>query len=78
MTDKLIQDLDNKLDQVLQQLAQLQSELASCQRENVALKLDKERFAQKMQQLSSLFDVLDLEGHADRLTLIEEEAVAVV
>lgn len=59
MTDNLFEKLEEKVTVLLSELTVLRKELNQVRQENAALKLEKTQYTQKVQELISLFDLID-------------------
>jgi len=77
MTDSLFEKLEEKVTILLSELSVLRKELGQLRQENAALKLEKNQFTHKVQELISLFDLLDnVTGTVSVAMPAEQTAVA--
>jgi len=84
MTDNLFQKLEEKITLLLTELDCMRKELTQLKQENASLKLDKTRYAQKIQEMITLMDMLDgvkenipVNVHGATLIQGEKEQIAV-
>lgn len=59
MTENLLQKIEDRMSAVLTELDTLRREVYQLKQENFSLKSEKANYTEKLQELLSLFDILD-------------------